>query len=351
MRRQHVNAQFFSLALLVGAVLGTAGIVDAACGGGPCSCGDTVDSNTVLSAATDPVCFTGSADTACPGTGLIVDPGIELDLGGCTIRGAAGSTDGIVADAGATVRNGRVIDFGELGVSLSGDDGRLANLLVTGSGTFGGVSAQGNGNALHSVVVRGGFTCIDVFGDGNTVLRGQVSDCFRGISVRGNSNTVERSIARATEGTAILSVGNGNTFAANRVEDSGGDGLRVTLGVGAVLTRNVVEGSAGCGIATGPLIANVIADTNRSQANTNGFCVTGTGHTFSRNVASANDIDGFQVDGSGSTFDLNRSMNNGAFGIFDFTTGGGTGGTGNTYTNNVCSGNDSGDSSPPGLCF
>src|SRR5262245_8885703 len=117
MRRQHGNSLLLSLALLVGASLGTAGPVDAACGGGPCSCGDTVDSNTVLSAATDPVCFTGSADTACAGTGLAVDPLIELDLGGCTIRGAAGSTLGIVAGAGATVQNGRVIDFGTAGVA------------------------------------------------------------------------------------------------------------------------------------------------------------------------------------------------------------------------------------------
>ena len=51
-----------------------------------------------------------------------------------------------------------------------------------------------------------------------------------------------------------------------------------------------------------------------------------------------------------SHFDRNRSDYNGGVGILDTTTGGGTGGTANTYTNNRCTGNDLGPSSPAGLC-
>ena len=43
--------------------------------------------------------------------------------------------------------------------------------------------------------------------------------------------------------------------------------------------------------------------------------------------------------------------NNGGFGIADDSTGTGTSGTANTYTQNICGrGNGAGRSSPPGLC-
>jgi hypothetical protein len=68
-------------------------------------------------------------------------------------------------------------------------------------------------------------------------------------------------------------------------------------------------------------------------------------HEFTFNIAEQNGLDGFVVFTSTSTFARNRSNYNGSFGILDDGAGG------NTYTGNRCTGNELGDSSPPGLCF
>lgn len=57
-----------------------------------------------------------------------------------------------------------------------------------------------------------------------------------------------------------------------------------------------------------------------------------------------------QPSSSGNLFDGNHASDNGAFGFFDDSSGGGTSGTANTYVRNRCKGNISGSSSPNGLC-
>jgi hypothetical protein len=107
----------------------------AACGGGPCSCGSNVDTDTTLDPGVDPVCSTDPTDT-CLSFGLFVNDGIVLNLGGCTIRGSAGSLFGVIARAGARVLGaqnlgGRIIGFGFTGVAMVGDGGKVSNLQIS----------------------------------------------------------------------------------------------------------------------------------------------------------------------------------------------------------------------------
>jgi parallel beta-helix repeat protein len=70
------------------------------------------------------------------------------------------------------------------------------------------------------------------------------------------------------------------------------------------------------------------------------------------NTATGNDRDGFAVLQSSinNEFVENESRNNGNYGFLDQTEDSGTAGTANTYTDNTCSNNDLGGSSPTGLC-
>ncbi len=70
------------------------------------------------------------------------------------------------------------------------------------------------------------------------------------------------------------------------------------------------------------------------------------------NIATLNTSHGLQMLATtASRFDRNRSENNRGLGFTDNSTGGGTAGTANTYTLNICGrGNGAGASSPAGLC-
>src|SRR5262245_17771945 len=316
------------LALLVTAPPGpgvTPALAD--CGGGPCACGDTVDTDTTLNAATDPVCSTGPADT-CPGVGLIVNPGIILDLGGCTLRGTGEFFDGVQASAGAQVLSGRITGFGAGGVVLTGTGGSVATLRVSGNG-FG----------------------ITVLGDDNVVSRVQALDnVLRGVEVEGNGNTVEKTNVWRNRGLGVVLVGNDNTVRNISARDNASTGL-VSDGNNAVIENNtILRNGRGCALIVRNG-TNATVSQNQVRYNELGICLrSGSGHSVRLNVVSGSNLDGFLVSVTGSVFERNSSKGNGDFGIKDESTGGGTGGTANTYTRNICTGNGQGPSSPAGLC-
>lgn len=73
------------------------------------------------------------------------------------------------------------------------------------------------------------------------------------------------------------------------------------------------------------------------------------------NTARGNAQDGFAVmdfptTSTNNEFLENESRNNAGYGFLDETEDSGTAGTANTYTDNICSDNDLGGSSPTGLC-
>jgi len=318
--------------LLFLALLLTAGLAPgvlpalAACGGGPCSCGDTVDSDTTLHGTIDPVCSTDPGNT-CQGVGLIVNPGIILDLGGCTLRGTGEFFDGVQASAGAQVLNGRVIGFGAGGVVLTGNGGRVSTLRVSGNG-FG----------------------ITVLGDDNVVSRVQALDnAVRGVEVEGDGNTVETTNAWRNKSLGVAVFGNNNTVRNINARDNGSGGL-VSEGDNTVIANNtLLRNGGGCAVIVRNG-TNATVTQNQVRHNGLGVCPSGSGHSVRLNVVSGSDFNGFLVSATGSVFERNSSKGNGEFGIVDETGGGGTSGTANTYIGNICTGNGSGASSPGGLC-
>ena len=171
-------------------------------------------------------------------------------------------------------------------------------------------------------------------------------------------------------GLSGISVNGGlNRVALNRVEfnhlnSPDTAGIVVSSDLGELnansVSRNVVRFNATCGST--PVAGLTIRDNeatielNRSEDNDgDGFVIESAdenqdGMTVVRNIALRNGENGFRVSAPASRFDRNRSHYNDGFGFLDVSTGGGTEGTANTYTNNLCAGNDHGDSAPPGLC-
>jgi hypothetical protein len=92
----------------------------------PCSCGSLVVTNTTLDDGFDPV-----VETTCGLSGLQVDAGVVLNLGGHTISGGAGV--GITPDDGSSVLNGRIEGFA-VGVAVADGAASLADLSIDGNG-------------------------------------------------------------------------------------------------------------------------------------------------------------------------------------------------------------------------
>jgi hypothetical protein len=227
----------------------------------PCGCGDTVTTSTELDAS-DPV-----LSTICTGDALLVGApfnAVDLEIGG-TLRGS-GQGCGIRADitSNISVTRGRITGF-DRGVCLADVRGALLSHLQVQGNTSGGIQVRESGLV-----------------------------------------TVERSIVRRNGGPGMDLNGNVNAVA-NRIEDSAGPGLRVTID----------SGEARGGVIT-------------------------------RNVIRRNEGDGIFVDCLACSFTANQSSYNAGFGIRDVSEDSGQGE--NVYRNNVCTGNALGASAPPGLC-
>lgn len=139
-------------------------------------CGQTLTVDTVL-----------TRNLTCTGGGLVLAPGVSLDLGGRTLRGS-GTGNGVTVDAlgSSVVRNGALTGWGtavdtsqglgldsdpgplwvdrvrfrdnRIGVDVSGEDGtaRLRKpITVTGSSFTGHTSIAVAGGWFGSVVVEG----------------------------------------------------------------------------------------------------------------------------------------------------------------------------------------------------
>jgi hypothetical protein len=287
--------------------------LDGFCGGAIlCDCGDQLTASRTLVAGVDPI-----TTKTCETDGLIffAAADLTLDLGGNTIRGSCpGENDiGIEVNRSTniTVRNGKIVGF-DIGVEGNAATGtRVSDVQV-----------------LESCMTGVSF---GLFGD----------------------NRLEKCIVRNTKGVpfggdGIVLGGDNDAVHLCRAEGNAGHGIQ-SHGIGNAVTRNIVRDSGRDGVVIGGSAAKVTQNQS-SYGDAEGFRVEGAGHVVSRNIAVGNTEDGFTVSATGSTFDRNRSNANGGFGILDTTTGGGTGGTANTYRNNVCTGNGLGDSSPPELC-
>jgi hypothetical protein len=287
-----------------------------ACGGAtPCECGDFLDSSRTLVFGVDPITV-----TPCPDNGLFIErSNLTLDLGGNTIRAAAGACCyGITLNvaSGVTVTNGKIVGFDAGGILVRvASRNRFSSLLI----------------------VEGGD----------------------GIYGLGDDNTIERSVFRRQAFDAISLSGAGTQILNNRIEDSGLDGVNIDIDAGdpfiphgpAVIARNVILRSGQAGLVVGG--DGAVIDRNQMRrSGGDGLALSGTNHRVTRNLSNDNVGNGFNSRVSDSTFDGNRAQLNDLFGMVDDSVGDGTTGTANTYTvHNLCSLNGRGDSAPPGLCF
>jgi hypothetical protein len=309
----------FGLLVIVAASGVGAPALGADCGGATaCSCGDTVIESRTLVCGVDPV-----TTTICTGDGLIVarldpllDPPVDLNLNFCIIRGDGGDVGIVIADDDVTVRSGKITGF-DTGVATDTDTtgSLLTGLQVYGNGKGVDITASGT-TVKSSVIGPNEGDCLIVRNgpeddDGNVVSgvrcegSGICEDpAARGIVIRGSMNKVTGNVARRLSGDGFDVAGNRTTLSSNRSE------------------YNCVDG----------------------------FHMDGSRHTVTLNYALRNGADGFLVFATDSRFDRNRSDYNGDWGIEDDTIGGGTSMTANFYTNNRCTGNVTGKSSPPDLC-
>ena len=239
----------------------------------------------------------------------------------------------------------QIVDNATLGLSLPGDRTVIEDSIVRRNGGIG----------IQLIGVAG-----EVFSD-YEVRRCQVEDNQgAGIDISGHHSIVESNIVRRNGGNGIAVRGTAQQLNVNRVEDNHGQGI-MTSGGGKgdftinfdTITRNIVLRNSGDGVE---VRGTALVDRNQSKYNEgNGFQVGGREpHTVIGNIAVSNGGNGFTVSATGSHFDRNTANYNGrptsGFGIEDTSSGTGTGGTANTYVDNLCGGNGFGDSSPPGLC-
>jgi parallel beta-helix repeat protein len=334
-------------------------------------CGTTITTSTTLTADVGP----------CPGNGISFGAsGITLNCNGYAITGtgSAGSI-GILSltHDHLTVENCRVTDFAG-GVLLQ----KEANAYDphVGFNTLTNNSASAN--------VDNGFA---IFGEHNTLT----SNSAKG-------NTIDSGFLLLGESPRLFFLG-ANTLINNSAVDNGNRGFFV-LGDDNSLTGNSAKGNGGSGFLLGqpfgtpranPSRFNDLEDNTAVKNNARGFLVFGPSNTFQGDNAIGNSAEGFLPVGGvetlinsvangngGNGFDLqagnsdalsndiavhngfngfsvqvtasslvdSSANNNAQFGFMDATSGSGTSGTSNTYLNDTCTGNGSGDSNPAQLC-
>jgi parallel beta-helix repeat protein len=212
----------------------------------PCRCGDTVTTNTTLTAS-DPVVSTGVADVCTDDSALSVNGGVTLDGAAATLR-----CDGTGGDG--------------LGVEIVGDGATVKNLAVRNCSTA--VFGFTSGSTISGILAVSNAAGIALFGDGNAVTRSVVD------GGRDANSTV-----------GILISGNDNTLTGNRCQDNGFDGI-TGFGDRNVLARN-----------------NCLRNGFRAPGFSNGIFFFGTDNAFAHNQARANEGAGVRVSGDDNTTD------------------------------------------------
>jgi hypothetical protein len=184
------------------------------------NCGDTITTNTTLSADIGP----------CPGhgfTGLTIDADhVTLNLNGHAIRGVGNDdTMGVTSShTGVTVENGTVAKWGAANVSLSGPSSRVINLRVSGAFSAGIVVSGANG----------------VISGNRVFSNGQV-----GIGGGGGGSQYTNNVLQSN-GLDGLSVANAGLISGNKALNNGSIGIRFSNDGGASMTvmNNIANGNA-----------------------------------------------------------------------------------------------------------
>lgn len=195
----------------------------------PCRCGDTVVADTVLK-NTDPIvkvdpmvgCVVGGEAS----DGLIVAPGVHLDLGGKTIRGHDRSASGLILQGkGGSVSNGRVQSF-LTGIASDGPIAGWEISNVTASFNIFGISLMADETSIAgSSTVHNEAGAVAVSGSRNVLVRIACSRNGDGIVVAGAGNVLERNLCERNAGTGIRVIGDDNVLVRNYGANNGGEGV------------------------------------------------------------------------------------------------------------------------------
>ena len=249
----------------------------------PCSCGDTVTTDTVLDSGTDLV-----VSTVCTCNGLDVADGVELDLGGNTITGSE-TCVGVLIEAGAdivTIKNGTIEKFATgIGTDPAATcttpatctTGSMITRIKARRNTDTGISVVGSNNILDLNRLQfNGQSGIVVDGDENKLIRNQVI-CTKkfgcesdGIKVSGDKNTLDRNLSDRNGGDGVSVSGDKNTLNRNLSNRNDDDGIFVD-GTGNTLKRNMANFNEGNGVlATGGTILFPNIDGGRNRGKRNG---------------------------------------------------------------------------------
>jgi copper-binding protein NosD len=270
----------------------------------PCSCGDTVITNTTLISPAvdpvkgDPVVSTNDTDV-CTGDGLIMNTAkVNLSLGGNAIRGSGVGVGVRIVGVNikVTIRSGIIRGFD---TGLASDTGSsIKNSLisnVTATENLGsGIILEGSDNELNTnAALANGDTAIQVEGNDNDLLFNRVShNANNGIQVSGDGNTLYANNLNKNAGTGIRVEGNDNIVAKNSVENSGIDGI-------------VVAGDGDGDPTTLELWKNKVLKNNGY-----GIIVDGNAHDIVANQGDFNGRDGIAVVGTGNLLGLNKAREN-----------------------------------------
>ncbi len=229
------------------------------------------------------------------GHGLVLDPGVTLDLAGHTIWGDSTFAPGEI-DTGITLGGGRVF-----GGSIRGF---RFGIVSNGAAKVSNMSVVGPGETGISIVSAGAGTAIS----GTTVSR-----ALTGIAVSAPQAAVvgNRSVFNAVAGISLTARG---FVSRNVASHNGAQGIVVGGGVGSVVSRNLAERNGSTGIEVNSTEAEVLKNVANDNSG-HGIFVMGSNAVVTRNTTAANTIHGINVTGTSASVARNTSRANTADGI------------------------------------
>ncbi|MGP8124656.1 MAG: right-handed parallel beta-helix repeat-containing protein [Nitrososphaerales archaeon] len=152
----------------------------------------------------------------------------------------------------------------------------------------------------------------------------------------------------------VLNDSSGSTLSGNRADNNTYDGFLLdSASNGNLLSGNTANNnSLGDGFYLRDSSNNTLSGNTADSNHNIGFVLDGSSsNTFTNDTANSNYYEyGFYLyNSSGNTLSRNTADSNRAYGYYDTSTGSGTAGTANLYTDNISAGNGAGGSKPRGL--
>lgn len=276
----------------------------------------------------------------------IVANDVTLDLGGFTVRGGAGSLDGVRTTLSGlrriVVANGGVVGWGGSGVDLGNAIGTIVRDLFAENNAIIGISSSSRALIERCITVDNGSQGISVGGE--SVVRFCVSSFNGSEGIRVSSGSVvencsavgnqfvgiQTGTGSVVRGVSALSNGNNGILANlnNTVVDCNGSfnqGAGITAAQGSIVRSNSARGNSldGIRVSDDCLVMDNIADTNGLSGVAAGILVTGTDCVVRDNTITDNDV-GIQTTASGNFVVRNTASGNatnwsvasGTFGLF-----------------------------------